>query len=82
MSFNDTTSQPSLTAANTASAIRTLITALGTWAVAKGYIQGDMLKAITELAVIIGPFAWAWYKNHNSHKALVSAIAAPAGSAG
>lgn len=82
MSFNDTTSQPSLTAANTATTIRAIIIALGGYAIGKNWLTNEQVSTIAGIAVIVVPLVWGFIKNASTKKALVSAIAAPAGSAG
>ncbi len=73
--------QPSLATANTASAVRAILAAVGGWLVGKGWISNQLLAEISGVAVVVLPIVWAWFKNWSSHQALRAAIVAPAGKA-
>lgn len=82
MSNIDTTSQPSLTAANTATTIRAFVIALGGYAIGKNWLTNEQVSTIAGIAVIVVPLVWGFFKNASAKKALTAAIAAPSGSAG
>lgn len=83
--------QPNLPTQNIASTLRAAIAAVGAVGVAFGFCTptqiaslqtslGPILEVAGPVLLIAAP-VWAYFKNHNSKKALVAAIAAPAGKA-
>lgn len=83
--------QPTLPAQNIASTLRAAIAAVGAVGVAfslftpaqVAHLQeslGPLLEVAGPILLLAAPI-WAYFKNHNSKKALTAAIAAPAGKA-
>ena len=71
---------PDQTAAQAGVLIRYVLATLGGFLVAKGWISGDVLEAIINVALIVGPLAYAAYRSHQQKKAMVAlAAAAPNG---
>lgn len=52
-----------LSSQNFMTSLRYLITALGSFAVGKGWITNDTINAVLGVVAIIGPLAWGMYTN-------------------
>jgi uncharacterized membrane protein len=79
--MNDTTCKPivvgSPVSEQLGQAIRTLLTALGGYAVAKGWISHDLLSAIVPVVLILVPLAWGQFrvlKTNSERKVMASAL--------
>lgn len=54
---------------NFMTSLRYLITALGSFAVGKGWITNDTINTVLGVVAIIGPLAWGWYVNYQKQQA-------------
>lgn len=70
---SDTTATPTLGAL-----IRYLLTAIGSFAIGRGWVTDETMQAATALAMIVGPAAYGIYLSwKNKRKLITAADAAP-----
>lgn len=62
---------PDQTMAQLGVAIRYALTAVGGYMVAKGWLEDDLLQIIVNVAVMLGPIAYAAWRSQQQKRALV-----------
>lgn len=82
MSITDTTGQPGTLPSIVASVLRAGLQFGGGYLAAHGFIGSDQTATFVGAGLFIAGLVWSVIQKVNAKKALVSAIAAPAGSAG
>lgn len=69
---------PDQTTAQLGLMIRYVLTSIGGYLVGKGWIEGDVLEVAINIAVVVGPIAYASYISHKKKQDLLKvAVAAP-----
>jgi len=63
---------PNSVPAQLAALLRYMLTALGSYAIGKGWIDGELLNVLTGLATVAAPAIWGMWRTWQTRKTMVT----------